>query len=60
MAVEKLAGIEVPFRAEYLRVLADEIKRIASHLFNIGLHPHIIGFDSMFMQQWKYEKRCRI
>ncbi|MHC1714978.1 MAG: nickel-dependent hydrogenase large subunit [Acidaminococcaceae bacterium] len=49
MAVEKLAGIEVPVRGEYLRSLADEIKRIASHLFNIGLHPHIIGFDSMFM-----------
>lgn len=49
MAVEKLAGIEVPVRAEYLRTIADEIKRIASHLFNIGLLPHIIGFDSLFM-----------
>lgn len=49
MAVEKIAGIELPERAEYLRTLADEIKRIASHLFNIGLLPHIIGFDSLFM-----------
>lgn len=49
MAIEKLAGIEVPVRAEYLRTIADEIKRIASHLFNIGLIPHIIGFDSLFM-----------
>lgn len=49
MAVEKLAGIEVPVRAEFLRTIADEIKRIASHLFNIGLLPHIIGFDSFFM-----------
>ena len=49
MAVEKLSGIELPERAEYLRALADEIKRIASHLFNIGLIPHIIGFDSLFM-----------
>jgi len=49
MAVEKLAGIEIPARAEYLRAIADEIKRVASHLFNIGLIPHIIGFDSLFM-----------
>lgn len=49
MAIEKLAGIEIPVRAEYLRALADEIKRISSHLFNIGLLPHIIGFDSLFM-----------
>lgn len=49
MAVEKIAGIEIPERAEYLRTIADEIKRISSHLFNIGLIPHIIGFDSLFM-----------
>jgi len=49
MAVEKIAGIEIPERAEYLRTIADEIKRIASHMFNIGLIPHIIGFDSFFM-----------
>lgn len=49
MAVEKIAGVEIPERAEYLRAIADEIKRISSHLFNIGLLPHIIGFDSLFM-----------
>lgn len=49
MAMEKIAGIEIPERAAYLRTIADEIKRIASHLFNIGLIPHIIGFDSLFM-----------
>jgi Ni,Fe-hydrogenase III large subunit len=49
MAIEKIAGIEIPQRAEYLRTIADEIKRISSHLFNIGLLPHIIGFDSLFM-----------
>lgn len=49
MAVEKIAGIEISQRAEYLRTIADEVKRIASHLFNIGLIPHIIGFDSLFM-----------
>ncbi|AGK54029.1 hydrogenase large subunit [Bacillus sp. 1NLA3E] len=49
MAIEKIAGIDIPERAEYLRTIADEIKRISSHLFNVGLIPHIIGFDSLFM-----------
>lgn len=49
MALEKIAGIEVPIRAEFLRVIADEIKRIASNLFNAGMLAHIIGFDSLFM-----------
>lgn len=49
MAIEKIAGIDVPVRAEYLRVIADEIKRIASHMFNVGIVAHIIGFDSLFM-----------
>lgn len=49
MAIEKLAGIEISERAEFLRAIADEIKRISSHLFNIGILPHIIGFDSLFM-----------
>ena len=42
MAVEKIAGIAVPERARYLRVVADEIKRIASHLFNLGMLSHLI------------------
>lgn len=49
MAVEKIAGIEVPLRAQYLRVIADEIKRVASHMFNVAVMAHIVGFDSLFM-----------
>lgn len=49
MTLEKIAGIDIPPRAEYLRIVADEIKRIASHLFNVGMLAHIIGFDSLFM-----------
>jgi len=49
MAVENLAGVVVPERAEYLRVIADEVKRIASHLFNVGIMAHLTGFDSLFM-----------
>lgn len=49
MAVENVAGIVVPERARYLRVIADELKRIASHLFNVGIMAHLVGFDSLFM-----------
>ena len=49
MAIEQIAGIEIPERAAYLRVIADEIKRIASHLFNVGILAHLIGFDTLFM-----------
>lgn len=49
MAVEHLAGIEVPARADHLRVVAEEIKRTASHLFNVAILAHIIGFKSLFM-----------
>ncbi len=49
MALEEIAGIEVPPRGHYLRVIADEIKRVASNLFNVGIMAHIIGFTSLFM-----------
>jgi len=45
MAIEKIAHIEIPERAEYLRVITDEVKRIASHMFNVGIIVHNIGFD---------------
>ncbi|MCL1889827.1 MAG: nickel-dependent hydrogenase large subunit [Desulfovibrionaceae bacterium] len=49
MAVETLTGIKVPPRAQYLRVMAEEIKRIASNLFNVGIMAHVIGYKSLFM-----------
>lgn len=49
MAIEKIAKIDLPERAEYLRTIADEIKRVASHMFNVGMLAHIVGFDSLFM-----------
>lgn len=49
MAVENALGMSIPPRARYLRVLAEEIKRVASHLFNTAIQAHIIGFKSLFM-----------
>lgn len=49
MSVENALGMTIPPRAAYLRVLAEEIKRIASHLFNTAIQAHIIGFKSLFM-----------
>lgn len=42
LAVEEIAKIRVPLRAQYLRVVADEVKRIAGHLFNLGMLTHLI------------------
>ncbi len=41
LAVEKIAGIKVPLRAEALRVIADEVKRVASDLFNLSMLTHL-------------------
>src|SRR5688500_17406801 len=43
MAVEKLAGIEVPERAEFIRVIAAELNRIASHLVSFGTYGLDMG-----------------
>jgi Ni,Fe-hydrogenase III large subunit len=49
MVVENLLGISLPERARYLRSMTEEIKRVASHLFNLAIQAHIIGFKSLFM-----------
>ncbi len=49
MAAERIAGIVIPERAAYLRVVAAEVKRIASHLFNVALLAHLVGYDTLFM-----------
>ena len=43
MAIEKLLGIEVPLRAQYIRVMFDEITRLLNHLMWIGAHGLDVG-----------------
>jgi len=49
MAAERIAGITISDRAAYLRVIAAEVKRVASHLFNVALGVHLTGYDTLFM-----------
>src|SRR5690242_5519188 len=53
MAVEKLAGIEVPLRAEYIRVLASELNRIASHLVSFGTYGLDMGAFTPFLYAFR-------
>lgn len=49
LAVEKLLGIEVPIRAQYIRVLMDEATRIMNHLMWLGAHGHDLGAMAMLL-----------
>src|SRR3977135_3827890 len=49
MAVERLLGVEVPIRAQYIRVMFDEITRILNHLLWLGAHGLDIGAMTVFL-----------
>lgn len=49
LAIEKLAGIEVPLRAQYIRVMFDEITRLLNHLLWLGAHGLDIGAMTVFL-----------
>ena len=52
-ATEKLMGIEIPRRAEYLRVILEELSRCHSHLLWLGLLADAFGFEALFNHCWR-------
>ena len=53
LSIENLLGIEVPERAQYIRVMFDEITRILNHLMWIGAHGLDVGAMSMFLYAFR-------
>jgi NADH-quinone oxidoreductase subunit D len=53
MAIEKLMGVEVPIRAQYIRVMFDEITRILNHLLWIGAHGLDVGAMAVFLYAFR-------
>ncbi len=58
LAVEKLAGIEVPIRAQYIRMIVAELARIASHLVAVGSFAMDVGALTVFL--WTLREREKI
>jgi len=53
MAIEKLLGVEVPVRAQYIRVMFDEITRVLNHLMWIGAHALDVGAMAVFLYAFR-------
>ena len=53
MAIEKLMGVEVPIRAQYIRVMFDEITRILNHLLWICAHGLDVGAIAVFLYAFR-------
>jgi len=55
LAVEKLLDLEVPLRAQYLRVFFAELTRISNHMLNLG--SHVMDVGAMTPNLWLFEIR---
>ncbi|SDK17114.1 NADH dehydrogenase subunit D [Methylophilus rhizosphaerae] len=53
MAIEKMLGLEVPVRAQYIRVMFDEITRILNHLLWLGAHALDVGAMTVFLYAFR-------
>ncbi len=57
LAVEEVAGMEVPPRAKYIRTIVGELERLHSHLLWAGVAAHEIGFDTLFLYTWNIREK---
>jgi len=57
LAVERIANVEVPDHAQYLRVIHAELERICSHTLWAGVAAHEIGFDSVLFLTWEIREK---
>ncbi|WP_030538559.1 NADH-quinone oxidoreductase subunit D [Sphingobium sp. DC-2] len=55
LAIEKLLNLEVPLRAQYLRVFFAELTRISNHMLNLG--SHVMDVGAMTPNLWLFEIR---
>jgi NADH-quinone oxidoreductase subunit D len=53
LAIEKLTGVQVPARAQYIRVMFDEITRILNHLMWLGAHALDVGAMTVFLYAFR-------
>ncbi|MDN5842498.1 MAG: NADH-quinone oxidoreductase subunit D, partial [Alcaligenaceae bacterium] len=53
LAAEKLLGIQVPLRAQYIRVMFDEITRVLNHLMSLGSHALDVGAMAVFLYAFR-------
>ena len=58
LAIERLAAISVPFRAQCIRVIFLEITRILNHLLAVGCHAMDVGAMTPFL--WAFEEREKL
>ena len=56
-AIEALMNIEVPERAQHLRIIWHELSRMHSHMLWLGLAADAFGFESLFMHTWRLRER---
>jgi Ni,Fe-hydrogenase III large subunit/Ni,Fe-hydrogenase III component G len=57
-SVENALGIIVPERAQVIRSIMLEVERMHSHLLNLGLACHFVGFDTGFMQFFRVREKA--
>ena len=53
MAIERLLGVDVPVRAQYIRVMFDEITRLLNHLLWLGAHGLDVGAMAVFLYAFR-------